>query len=311
MYGAMGDRITRTAPESIIESGTRQEPMSNVKMNIHYVDGEFVPADRAMIPVDDLALVRGIGVFDLLRTYHGRACFLKAHVDRLLTSARSIDLELPWSHDEICSVALETLSRNQLEEANIRIIVTGGSSDDFMSPVGKPRLLVLVSPLPKLPEEWYRAGIKVITRKIRRINPGAKSINYLTAAVALRHARAQGAVEVLYLDDDDHVLEGTTSNVFAFFDGRLVTPEQGILPGITRKVVLEIASGNFPIERRDLPIQELRTAQEVFITGTNKGLVPVVDVDGIRIGDGRPGPVAGRMTALLEARLETESGHCG
>lgn len=280
-------------------------------MNIYYVDGEFVPADRAMIPVDDLALVRGIGVFDLLRTYHGKPCFLKEHVDRLLASARSIDLALPWSHSEICRVALETLSRNKLEEANIRIIVTGGSSDDFMSPVGRPRLLVMVTPLPKLPEQWYRRGIKVITRKIRRINPGAKSINYLTAAMALRHAQAQGAVEVLYLDDEEHVLEGTTSNVFAFFNGRLVTPEQGILSGITRKVVLEIAAGHFSIERRDLPRQELLKAQEVFITGTNKGLVPVVDVDGTRIGNGRPGPVTGRITAFLEARLKNERGFSG
>lgn len=275
-------------------------------MNIYYIDGEFVPADRAMIPVDDLALIRGIGVFDLLRTYHGKPYFLKEHVNRLLASARSIDLELPWDHDEICRVALDTLSRNNLEEANIRIIVTGGSSADFMSPVGKPRLLVLVTPLPELPEQWYRRGIKVITRKIRRINPGAKSINYLTAAMALRHGQAQGAVEVLYLDDDDHVLEGTTSNVFAFLDGRLVTPEQGILSGITRKVVLELAAGHFPVERRDLPREQLVKAQEVFITGTNKGLVPVVDVDGTRIGLGRPGAKTRRIMALLEERLTFE-----
>jgi branched-chain amino acid aminotransferase len=278
-------------------------------MNIYYVDGEFVPADRAVIPVDDLALVRGIGVFDLLRTYHGSPCFLKEHVDRLLASAGSINLELPWSHDEICRVAMETLSRNNLEEANIRIIVTGGSSADFMTPAGKPRLLVLVTPLPKLPEQWYRRGIKVNTRKIKRINPGAKSINYLPAAMALRQAEAQGAMEVLYLDDGDHVLEGTTSNVFAFLHGRLVTPERGILSGITRKVVLEIAAGHFSIDCRDLSRKELLKAQEVFITGTNKGLVPVVDVDGTRIGNGRPGPVTGRIMALLEARLRSEHGN--
>ena len=277
-------------------------------MNIYYVDGEFVPAERALIPVDDLALVRGIGVFDLLRTYHGKPYFLEEHVNRLLVSAACIDLALPWSHDEICRVALETLSRNNLEEANIRIIITGGSSADFMTPAGKPRLLVLVTPLPKLPEQWYRRGIKVITRKIKRINPGAKSLNYLPAAMALRQAQAQGAVEVLYLDEDDNVLEGTTSNVFAFLQGRLITPERGILSGITRKVVLEIAAGHFQIDCRDLQRQELLGAQEVFITGTNKGLVPVVDVDGARIGDGRPGTETRRITALLDARLKSEHG---
>jgi branched-chain amino acid aminotransferase len=275
-------------------------------MNIYYVDGEFVPADRAMIPVDDLAIIRGIGVFDLLRTYNGKPYFLKEHVARLLESARRIDFEVPWDRDEICRVALETLSRNNLDEANIRIIVTGGSSVDFMSLGGKPRLLVLVTPLPKLPAQWYRKGIKVITRKIRRSNPGAKSINYLPAAMALRQAQAQGAVEVLYLDDDDAVLEGTTSNVFAFLKGRLITPELGIISGITRKVVLQIAAQYYPIECRALPRLELLEAQEVFITGTNKGLVPVVQVDDTRIGKGHPGPETGRMMTLLETHLMLE-----
>jgi branched-chain amino acid aminotransferase len=275
-------------------------------MNIYYVDGKFVPADQAMIPVDDLALIRGIGVFDLLRTYHGKPYFLKEHVNRLLESARRIDFEVPWDCDEICRVALETLSRNNLDEANIRIIVTGGSSADFMSLGGKPRLLVLVTPLPKLPARWYREGIKVITRKIRRSNPGAKSINYLPAAMALRQAQAQGAVEVLYLDDLGNVLEGTTSNVFAFLQGRLVTPEHGIVSGITRKVVLQIAARYYPIERRVLQRQELLESQEVFITGTNKGLVPVVRVDDIVIGNGRPGPETRRMMNLLETHLMLE-----
>jgi branched-chain amino acid aminotransferase len=275
-------------------------------MNIYYVDGEFVPADRAMIPVDDLAIIRGIGVFDLLRTYNGKPYFLKEHVARLLESARRIDFEIPWDRDEICRVALETLSRNNLDEANIRIIVTGGSSADFMSLGGKPRLLVLVTPLPKLPAQWYRKGIKVITRKIRRSNPGAKSINYLPAAMALRQAQAQGAVEVLYLDDDDNVLEGTTSNVFVFLQGRLVTPEHGIISGITRKVVLQLAAQYYPIERRVLPKLELLKAQEVFITGTNKGLVPVVWLDDTRIGNGRPGPETARMMSLLETHLMLE-----
>jgi branched-chain amino acid aminotransferase len=275
-------------------------------MNIYYVDGEFVPADRAMIPVDDLAVIRGIGVFDLLRTYNGKPYFLKEHVARLLESARRIDFDIPWDRDEICRVALETLSRNNLDEANIRIIVTGGSSADFMSLGGKPRLLVLVTPLPKLPAQWYRKGIKVITRKIRRSNPGAKSINYLPAAMALRQAQAQGAVEVLYLDDDDNVLEGTTSNVFVFLHGRLVTPEHGIISGITRKVVLQIAAQYYPIERRALTKVELLKAREVFITGTNKGLVPVVRVDDTRIGNGRPGPETARMMSLLETHLMLE-----
>ncbi len=272
-------------------------------MNIYYIDGKFMPADQAMLPVDDLAVIRGIGVFDLLRTYRGKPYFLKEHVTRLLHSARQINLDLPWSHEELCRVVLETLARNNLDEANIRIIVTGGSSPDFITPAGKPRLLVLVTPLPRLPAHWYSQGVKVVTRKVRRSNPGAKSINYLPAAMALRDAKAHGGVEVLFLDDNDNALEGATSNLFAFIDGQLVTPGRGILSGITRKVVLEMAADHYTVQIRDLPRIELLRAQEVFITGTNKGLVPVVQIDDTKIGEGCPGPETGNIMKLLKAHL--------
>ena len=110
-------------------------------MAIYYIDGEFVSAEKAVIPVDDLAILRGIGVFDLLRTYDGQPYFLDAHIDRLERSAREIDLALPWTHAEIADVVRQTLARNDIPEANIRIVVTGGSSRDFMTPSGQPRLL--------------------------------------------------------------------------------------------------------------------------------------------------------------------------
>jgi branched-chain amino acid aminotransferase len=269
-------------------------------MNIYYVDGTFVPADKACIPVDDLAILRGIGVFDLLRTYNGKPLFLKDHVDRLCHSARQINMEIPWSHEQICAIVRETLSRNQLQEANVRIVVTGGSSPDFMTPIGKPRLLVLVTPLIGLPRWWYEDGVKVITIGAARQMPDAKSIDYLPAAMALRQAQAQDAIEAIYLDSDGNALEGTTSNLFAFCGDTLVTPGRGILSGITRKAVLEISRDLYAVEIRDLSRQELLQASEVFLTGTNKGLVPVVQVDDTTIGDGRPGPVTTNIMKALE-----------
>jgi branched-chain amino acid aminotransferase len=268
-------------------------------MNIYYVDGKFVPADAAVIPVDDLAIIRGIGVFDLLRTYDGKPYFLEEHVARLLNSAKEINLDIPWSHGAICDVVQQTLARNEMDEANIRIIVTGGSSSDFMTPSGPPRLIVLVTQLSKLPEWWTSKGVKVITMKVRRNIPCAKSLDYLPAAIALRKARAQRAIEVIYLDDADNALEGATSNLFAFIGKTLVTPGREILSGITRKCVLDIARCRHPVEIRDLPKAELVKAGEVFITGTNKGLVPVVQVDNCIIGNGRPG----KQTLDIMARL--------
>lgn len=278
-----------------------------MKTNTYYVDGEFVTADKAVIPVNDLAIIRGIGVFDLLRTYGGKSYFLEAHVSRLLNSANAIDLALPWSHDEICQIAKETLARNQVDEANIRIIVTGGPSEDFMTPSGRPRLLVLVSPLPQLPQVWYTKGIKVITVASSRHMPGAKSIDYLPASMALQKAKAENAIEVIYLDNNGMALEGATSNLFAFSRGTLVTPGRGVLSGITRKVILEIARDHYPVDIRDLPLDELLHAGEVFITGTNKGLVPVVQIDETEIGNGLPGQHTRHIMKLLDNHTAQQS----
>ncbi len=273
-------------------------------MPIYYVDGTFVPADQAVIPVDDLAVLRGIGVFDMVRTYGGRILFLKEHIQRLFHSARQINLAIPWSEADIRSVVLDTLARNTMAEANIRIIVTGGSSPDFLTPAGRPRLIVLVTPLPRLPDAWYREGVKVILSRAQRPNPGAKTIDYASAAASLQEARAQNAIEVIYLDRDDNALEGATSNLFAVIGPNLVSPDRGVLAGITRKAVLEIAAGLYPIQLRDIPLSELLAANEVFITGTNKGLVPVVRVGDAVIGDGKPGPVSFRIMEALRRYTE-------
>jgi branched-chain amino acid aminotransferase len=227
---------------------------------------------------------------------------LDEHLDRLVKSAQKIGLSLPGDIDHIKQVALDTLERNRRhDEVNIRIIITGGSSPDFMTHQGKPRLIVMVSPMPRQPHEWYAHGVKITTMKSRRVLPGAKSINYLSASVALKKAQEKNAVESAYVDRDGMVYECTTSNIFAFVGDRLITPGRRILAGITRGVVLQIAEKMFSIEVRDLPFKEFIAADEIFITGTNKGIVPVVRVDDVVIGGGRPGPNTCQLIAALEA----------
>ncbi len=265
-------------------------------MSIYYIDGAFVPADQAVIPVDDLAVLRGYGVFDLVRTYGGKPFFLKEHIERLRNSAAEIGLHMPWTTRDLIGIVRETLSKNSHGESNIRVVVTGGSSPDFTTPQDKPRLLVLVSPLPELPAAWYADGVKIITLVTERFKPGAKSINYIPATVALEKARRKNAIEALYLDRRDYVLEGTTSNIFAFIGPALITPGRDILSGITRQVVLAVAAEHFEVQIRDISRQELMQADEVFITGTNKGVVPVIQVDDTIIGRGTPGPLTQRLT---------------
>ena len=267
----------------------------------YYIDGEFVKADQAAIPVDDLAILRGFGVFDFLRTYAGKPVFLNDHVARLQHSASQIGLDMPWSSSQIIELVLKTLACNSHEESNIRIVVTGGSSPDFITPSDQPRLLILITALMKAPEWWYRRGVKIITLHARRSFPGAKSIDYIPATVALKTARQNDAIEAVSLDQADHVLEGTTSNIFAVIGNQLVTPDKGILSGVTRKNIIQLAGERYDIEIRRINRSELLSASEIFITSTNKGVVPVVAVDQALIGNGDPGDCTRDMMNAFEA----------
>ncbi len=267
--------------------------------DIYYVNGEFVPAEEASIPVDDLALLRGYGVFDFMRTYGGKPFCIEEHVSRLKESARLTGIPFPWTVEEMIGIVQQTVARNRHNESNITVIVTGGSSSDFLTPAGRPRLLVLVRPLRPCPREWYARGVKVITLPGRRSIPGAKTVNYLSAIIALEAARRQGAMEAVFVNDSGNVLEGQTATVFAFFGEKLVTNEKGILPGITRGLVLRLTESVFEREIRDLTIGELLAADEVFMTASNKEIVPVVKVDETIISNGVPGPGTRKIMELF------------
>ncbi|WP_080808822.1 aminotransferase class IV [Desulfamplus magnetovallimortis] len=249
-----------------------------------------MPSGQAVIPVDDLAVIRGIGVCDLLRTFNGKPLFLREHAERLIQSANEVSLKINWSCRDIERIIHDTLNKNpDIDEANIRIIITGGSSEDFITPTGKPRLLVLLTSIPPIPSSWYTKGVKVITVALQRDNPLAKSLSYMPAAMALSKAKKLNGVEALYVSKEGIVTEGTTSNLFAFINNRLITAEEGVLKGITRKMILELGQKEFSIELRSMSIEELYGADEVFISGTNKGVVPVVQINDNIIGSGKPG----------------------
>jgi branched-chain amino acid aminotransferase len=273
----------------------------------YYVDSKFIAADNAVIPINDLALLRGYGVFDFLRTYSGQPIFLRAHIQRLAQSAKQIGLDLSWSQKELIDIVKQTLSKNKNRESNIRIVVTGGPSPDFITPHGKPRLLVLVTPLTEQPERWYTDGVKIITINSVRNIPGAKSIDYIPATIALKQARRKKAIEAVYVDRDECVLEGTTSNLFIFRGDRLITPGRAILSGITRKVVLRLASNAYQTDIRDIARDELYAADEVFITGSNREIVPVVKVDKKTIGDGQPGTRTKKMMEAFATYMAEEA----
>ena len=264
-----------------------------------YVNGHWVHPNEATLSINDVAILRGYNVFEALRTYDRRPFHLDDHLARLYHSAELIELEIPWSRTQIAHVIREVIARNTYKHASIRILITGGESEDGILPSGKPVLAVLITPLPERDMERFARGFKLITTRLQRVMPEAKTTNYVSAMRALKEAARQGAADTLFVDEQGHVLEATRSNFFIFRGDTLVTPGAEVLKGITRNVVLELAKGRFPIEERPILLSELSQAEEAFITASSKEIVPVVQIDDLAIGNGTPGP----RTYELEQRF--------
>ncbi len=268
---------------------------------IYYVNGKFLPADQATLPVNDLSIVRGYGVFDYTRSYQGKPFKLHEHILRLERSAHAIELALPWSTAELTQIVQETFDRNGFPDAGIRIVVTGGPSDDFMTPHNQPSLLVMITPIKTSAAAQQAQGVKVTTVTMDRILPTVKSINYMGAVMAVEAAKRQGAVEAIYRTADGRLTEGTRANFFVLRGNQLITPKDDVLIGITRAVVLEIAEDEFEVVESDIFYADLASYDEMFITSSTKEILPVVQVDEMTIGNGKPGPRTSKLIDLFRS----------
>ncbi len=259
-------------------------------MSTFYIDGEFVDPAAAMIPASDLALLRGYGIFDFLRTYGGKPFQLGAHLRRLIRSAALLELECPWDIEELDEIVMETLHRNNYAEAGIRIVVTGGDSPNGFMPEGQSRLLVMVTPLQEMATHYYERGAAVATVEMGRYLPEAKSINYIPGITAQKIAQRRNpdAIEAIYRVDGK-IVEGTRSNTFIYQDGRWITPDDGVLLGVTRAEVIKLLQRDEKLELRDITLDEYYGAEEVILTSSTKEIVPIVMVDDVTIGRGLPG----------------------
>ncbi len=275
-------------------------------VNFFYINGKFVPEKRAKISVFDLGFSRGYAVFDFLRTYNGKPFYLNEHLKRLLNSAKLIGLKHNYSLNSLRKIVLKTLEKNKLKEANIRIYLTGGEAKDFLTP-SKPNLIVIITPIKKLPEYLYTKGGKLITKISERILPQAKTIVYTEGIKFLQEAKRKGAIEVLLISKDGKILECTTSNFFAVINKKLITPPKDkILEGITRKVVFQLAKKlKISVLERDINFGEIKKFKEAFITATNKEILPIVKIDKIKIGNGK----VGEITKVLMAEFKKLTGN--
>jgi len=264
-----------------------------------YIDGQFYPKEEAKVSVFDHGLLYGDGIFEGTRAYNGRIFEFDPHIDRLYDSAKAIALDIPMSKEEMKRAHLETLRKNRLSDAYVRTIVTRGVGDLGLDPgkCSRPTVIIIADRISLYPEEFYQQGLKIITVPTRRnlpetVNPMIKSLNYLNNILAKIEANLSGAAEAIMLNQEGYVAECTGDNIFIIKGQTLATPlvSFGALKGITRGRVMKLAAEiGLEVVETALTRYDIYVADECFLTGTAAEVIPVVEVDGRKIGDGKPG----------------------
>ena len=290
------------------------------KEPVVYVDGNWLNKSEASVSVFDHGLLYGDGVFEGIRAYDGVIFQFKEHLERLYDSAKSIRLQIPISPEEMTKAVVDTLKRNELRDAYIRLVVTRGVGDLGVDPrkCKTPSIFVITEYLdPTYGTAAKENGISVIISSFRRDMVDAttheiKSLNYLNSVLAKLEATDAGADDALMLDRSGFVSEATTTNIFIVKNRELFTPTTaaGILPGVTRRRVLKLARElGYNTYEKGLTPYEVTSGDEAFLTGTLAEIVPLVEVRGIEIGDGKPGPITRSvMEAFVRIRSDPKDG---
>ena len=264
----------------------------------------------------DHGFLFGDSVYEVICTHHGIPCFVDKHIRRLRGSAEGISLLLPYSDERFLTEIDRTLhAAANIGESYIRIVVTRGIGEIDIDPSSCecPNVFIYVTPLKSHPPALYENGIKIALVSIKRnvkeaLNPAIKTGNYLNNVLAKIEANKLGAKDALMLNPWGHLTECTTSNFFFVSEGRIMTPslDCGILSGITREIIIQLAKeSGFLVEEGEWYPDELAKADEAFITGTVRRVMPVTSLDGKLVGNGKPGPVTMKIIRLYEGLLKS------
>lgn len=262
-----------------------------------FLNGNIVPLSEAKVGVYDIGLLRGFGIYEGLVTHNEKPFLFADHMARFRASAKRMELKIPREDNEIEAAIGELLAKNVAEgkEGLIRIILTGGAA---IGGIGydheTPTFYILVEEYVPPEESSIQQGSAIATFEHMRQFPEVKTTNYIQAVLLQRRKHEEDLMEVAYVSAG-RVLECTGSNIFIVKGGRIATPSRDILRGITRKITIELAKKEFSVEERDVSVEEMFAADEVFITGSFKEIVPIVSIDKRMVGDGKPGPVSKRV----------------
>lgn len=270
---------------------------------VHYLNGKWVKQDDLKISAFDVAVLRGFGIFDFLRTYNQQPFLCKEHIDRLFRSAKLLGIKLPFTKEEITQIVRYGIKKNRKEckDFNIRIVITGGVGVDSVTP-GKPTTIIQYTEAVAYPQSFYEKGVKVITFAARRALAEAKSLNYMIGIVAIQKAKKEKAIEAIYTDEKGKIFEGTTSNLFIVTNKTLITPKDGILVGVTRQMLFKLAKKlGIKIVEKDLTTKDIPKFREAFLTASNKEIMPVTQIDKRRVGSGKVGQITKQLMEEYKA----------
>ena len=277
---------------------------------IVYVNGSYLPEAEAKVSVFDRAFLFGDGVYEVTAVLDGRLVDFEPHLARLDRSLKEIALAPPLSHDALRALHEELIGRNKVEEGIVYLQITRGSADrDFAYPENTaPNVIAFTQSRPLIANPYVETGVKVVTiPDLRWKRRDIKSTSMLAQAMGKQEAKPKGAYEA-WMVEDGRVTEGTSSSAFILDqDGVIRTQPLGhhILPGVTRRAVLRLAAlEGVSLQERPFSVAEALAAREAFMTAASAFVLPVVEIDGVKIGDGRPGPMARKFRALYieEAR---------
>lgn len=254
-----------------------------------YFNGKITDLDKIKINPYDIGFLRGYGVFDVMCTQNGKPFLLNAHWKRLCNSAKELGLKIPVNKGEYERILQELLKSNGFKKSTIRTILTGGISTNGFTYCNNETFVILIEKFQDLPGEVFAKGARVITHNYERHIPTAKICNYVEAIRQQDKKIKSKALEIIYIKNGK-ALEAATSNFFIVKNNKLITPKDNILIGTTRDLVIQLAKkAGYKIEERDIRIKELYAADEVFLTATNKDVVPIIKMDGKKVGAGMIG----------------------
>lgn len=262
------------------------------------INGTIIKMDRASIPINDVGLLRGYGMFDYFIFEKQFPFFFDDYLDRFYNSAKAMDLVVPMERSVLKRQILELIHLNQEEEGGLRLLLTAGTSSDG-SGMGRPNLALVQYKRPRYPEECFTVGSKVISTNYQRFMAEVKTTNYFVALKMAKEIEAAGAVDVLY-HHEGWIRESARANAFFLTKkGTIVTPHEGVLRGITRKNLIVALQGKIEVEERAVHMDELTSFEEAYLTSSIRSIMPIIQIDDISIGTGKIGPMFKEIEGLL------------